>query len=170
MRICINAIAITTVDVSAHDEVRDMADDVHWVAKGEAARELEVSLSTLDRMIRNGELEVGRKGRRVYVKMPGPHYPSDHELLRQDMTRVEQLDRTVGKLAEEADGLEQEREQALAETEVARGEYRKLEAEHLKGQAAHRRTRRWAARLGVSVAVLVVLLVVTVLVAWWLPA
>ena len=35
-----------------------MKDEVHWVDKGEAARELEVSLSTLDRMIRKGELRV----------------------------------------------------------------------------------------------------------------
>lgn len=40
-----------------------MKDDVHWVDKEEAARELEVSLSTLDRMIRKGELEVAREGR-----------------------------------------------------------------------------------------------------------
>ena len=33
------------------DKVKD---EVHWVDKGEAARELEVSLSTLDRMIRKG--------------------------------------------------------------------------------------------------------------------
>ncbi len=42
-----------------------MKDEVHWVDKGEAARELEVSLSALDRMIRKGELEVVREGRRV---------------------------------------------------------------------------------------------------------
>ena len=89
-----------------------MADDVHWVAKGEAARELEVSLSTLDRMIRKGELEVAREGRRVYVKLLGPRYPSDHELLRQAMTKIERLERTVGELADAADQLEQERDQA----------------------------------------------------------
>ena len=42
-----------------------MKDEVHWVDKGEAARELEVSLSTLDRMVRKGELEVAGEGRRV---------------------------------------------------------------------------------------------------------
>ena len=147
-----------------------MEDDVHLVDKGAAARELKVSLSTLDRMIRKGELEVAKEGRRVYVKVPGPHYPSDHELLRQAMTKVEDLERTVGKLADEADELEQERDQARAETEAARGEYRNLEAEHRNEQAAHRRARRWAARLGVAVAVLVVLLAVTVLVAWRLIA
>ena len=76
MPICKNAIATTTVDVSAHDEVRDMEDDVHWVPKGDAARELEVSLSTLDRMIRNGELDVAGEGRRVYVMMWAPVTPA----------------------------------------------------------------------------------------------
>ena len=72
--------------------------------KGEAARELEVSLSTLDRMIRKGEVEVEREGRRVYVKLPGPRYPSDRELLRQARATVEQLERTVRELTDRAIG------------------------------------------------------------------
>ena len=147
-----------------------MKDEVHWVDKGEAARELEVSLSTLDRMIRRGEVEVERKGRRVFVKLAGPRYPSDRDLLRQAMTKVQRLERTADELAEEADRLEQERDQARAETETARGEYGRLEAEHRREQAAHRKARRWLALLGVAVAVLVVLLAITVLVAWWLIA
>ncbi|MDE2937680.1 MAG: hypothetical protein OXR67_01990 [Chloroflexota bacterium] len=147
------------------DKVKD---DVHWVDKGEAARELEVSLSTLDRMIRKGEVEVGREGRRVYVKLPGPRYPSDRELLRQARARVQQLERTVGDLAEEADRLEQERDRARSETDTAIEEYRKLEEVLVREQDGHQRARRWVARLGIAVAVLVVLLAVTVLVAWWL--
>ena len=145
-----------------------MKDEVHWVDKGEAARELEVSLSTLDLMIRKGEVDVEKKGRRVYVKLPGPRYPSDRELLRQARARVEQLERTVRELTEEADQLEEERDRARAETKTARGEYAELEADHHKEQAGHQRARRWAARLGIAVAVLVGLLAVTVLVAWWL--
>ena len=147
------------------DKVKD---DVHWVDKGEAVRELEVSLSTLDRMIRKGEVEVERKGRRVYVKLPGPRYPSDRELLRQARTRVERLERAVGDLTEEADRLEQERDQARAEMEAARDECGRLEAELVREQSARQRTKRWAARLGIAVVALVVLLAVTVLVAWWL--
>ena len=45
-----------------------MDESVRWVTKAEAAEELEVSLSTLDRMIRRGEVEVRREGRRVYVQ------------------------------------------------------------------------------------------------------
>ena len=42
-----------------------MDEPVRWVTKAEAAQELEVSLSTLDRMIRKGEVEVARESRRV---------------------------------------------------------------------------------------------------------
>ncbi len=141
----------------------NVKDEVHWVDKGEAARELEVSLSTLDRMIRKGEVEVAREGRRVFVKLAGPRYPSDREPLRNARTRVERLERTAGELAGVADRLEQERDQARVETETALGEYRWLEAELLREQDGHQRTRRWLARLGIAVAVMVVLL------AWYLP-
>ncbi len=147
------------------DKVKD---EVHWVDKGEAARELEVSLSTLDRMIRKGEVEVGREGRRVYVKLPGPRYPSDRELLRQARTRVERLERTVGELAEEADRLEQERDQARAETETAIDEYRQLETVLVREQDAHRRTGNLAKALGIAVLSLLAMLAVFSLVVWWL--
>ena len=42
-----------------------MEEPVRWVKKAEAAQELEVSLSTLDRMIRKGEVDIVREGRRV---------------------------------------------------------------------------------------------------------
>ena len=51
------------------------------MTKAEAAEELEVSLSTLDRKIRQGEVEVRREGRRVFVRMAG-EYIIDEELLR----------------------------------------------------------------------------------------
>ena len=147
-----------------------MKDEVHWVEKGEAARELEVSLSNLDRMIRKGEMEVVREGRKVYVKLPGPPCPSNRELLRQAMAMVERLERTVRELSDEADQLEQDRDRDRAETETARGEYAVLEADYHEEQAAHRRARRWAARLGIAVVVLAVLLAVMVLVARLLAA
>ena len=53
-----------------------MSGQVRWVSKAEAAEELEVSMSTLDRMIRRGEVEVRREGQRVYVRMEGPEYVS----------------------------------------------------------------------------------------------
>ena len=52
-----------------------MDEHVRWVTKADAAEELEISLSTLDRKIRNGEVEVRREvrreGRRVFVRMAG---------------------------------------------------------------------------------------------------
>ena len=75
-----------------------MDEPVRWVTKAEAAEELEISLSTLDRKIRRGEIEVVREGRRVYVRMQGPEYLSDEELLRRSIAREEELQRTVRKL------------------------------------------------------------------------
>ena len=71
-----------------------MDEPVRWVTKAEAAEELEISLSTLDRKIRSGEIEVVREGRRVYVGMQGPDYLSDEELLRRSIAREEELQRT----------------------------------------------------------------------------
>ena len=41
-----------------------MSEQVRWLSKAEAAEELEVSMSTLDRMNRRGEVEVRREGQR----------------------------------------------------------------------------------------------------------
>ena len=68
-----------------------MDEPVRWVTKAEAAQELEVSLSTLDRKIRRGEIEVVREGRREYVRMHGPEYLSDDELLRRTIIREDEL-------------------------------------------------------------------------------
>ena len=75
-----------------------MEESVRWVTKAEAAEELEISLSTLDRMIRRGEVEVRREGRQVYVRMHGPEYLSDEELLHRSIAREEELERTVREL------------------------------------------------------------------------
>ena len=71
-----------------------MDERVRKVTKGEAAEELEISLSTLDRMIRQGEVEVRREGRRVFVRMKG-EYITDEELLRRAVVREHELERTV---------------------------------------------------------------------------
>ena len=72
-----------------------MDEPVRWVTKAEAAEELEISLSTLDRKIRKGEVEVAREGSRVYVRMHGPEYLSDEEMLRRAIAREDELQRTV---------------------------------------------------------------------------
>ena len=56
------------------------------MTKAEAARELEISLSTLDLRIRSGEVEVVREGRRVYVRMHELEYVGDDELLRRSLS------------------------------------------------------------------------------------
>ena len=82
-----------------------MNEPVRWVTKAEAAEEMEISLSTLDRKIRSGEIEVAREGRRVYVRMPGPEYLSDEELLRRADARERELRRTVRELEQNASEL-----------------------------------------------------------------
>ena len=72
-----------------------MDEPVRWVRKAEAAEELEISLSTLDRKLRRGEVEVVREGRRVYVRMRGLEYLSDEDLLRRAIARGDELQRTV---------------------------------------------------------------------------
>ena len=99
---------------------RAMAEGVRWVSKAEAARELEVSISTLDRMIRRGEIEVRREGRRVYVRMNGPEYVSDEELLRRAIVREDKLQRTVWELDGRASELERERDEAREAAATAR--------------------------------------------------
>ena len=75
-----------------------MDEQVRWVTKAEAARELEISLSTLDRKIRRGEMEVRMEGRRVYVRLEGLEYVGDDELLRRSLGREDKLQRTVWEL------------------------------------------------------------------------
>ena len=160
-------------DVSANSEENAIEEPVRWVSKAEAAQELDISLSTLDRKIRKGEIEVAREGRRVYVRMHGPEYLSDDELLRRAFNREDELKRTVRELEREASELERERDKARDAVSASRDAYeeltevhRGLETAYGEERAAHGRTRRWVVRLGVVVAALVVLLVISILVAW----
>ena len=146
-----------------------MDEPVRWVTKAEAAEELEVSMSTLDRKIRTGEVDVRREGRRVYVGMEG-EYINDEELLRRAITREDELQRTVreleGKLEERerrASEVERERDEARKSETAAIEAHRKLEIAYGEALTEHGRTRRWIARLGLAV---VVLLVVVGLLAW----
>ena len=114
-----------------------MDDQVRWVTKAEAAEELEVSLSTLDRKIRSGEIEVRREGRRVYVRMHGPDYLSDGELLHRSIAREDALERTVRELERKlsasqhrASELERERDEARESAATAGRPYVKLQIDH----------------------------------------
>ena len=143
-----------------------MDEPVRWVSKAEAARELEISLSTLDRKIRKGGVEAVREGRRVYVRMQGPAYLSDEELLRNAIIREDDLERTVQELERSASELERERDDARDAASASRDAYEELMNEHRKERAAHGRTRRVALRLALVAVTLLVLLVISVLVTW----
>ena len=168
---------LQTPDVSAGSGERAMEESVRWVSKVEAAEELEISLSTLDRMIRRGEVEVRREGRRVYVRMQGPEYITDEELLERTAIKLDESERTVRDLRREASELErriseleEERDETWNAVTAGAEEYRKLEEDYRRERATHGRTKRWTLRLGLLAAVLFLLLVVSVLVAWYLLA
>ena len=150
-----------------------MDEPVRWVTKAEAAEELEVSLSTLDRKIRTGEVEVRREGRRVYVRMHGPEYLSNEELLRRAIARDEELERTVRELErklseseERTSRLERERDEARESADTARQPYVELEIAHRKEIAAHKDTKELLTIARVWAFVLLVLLVGSNLL-WW---
>ncbi len=118
---------------------------------------LEVSLSTLDRMIRKGEVEVRREGRRVYVRMRGREYLSDAELLRRATARLDESHQQALRLKRTVSALERERDEA-------RDAYGKREDTWLKETAAHDRMRRVAFILGLVAVVLLGLLIISVFV------
>ena len=144
-----------------------MDEQVRWVTKAEAARELEMSLSTLDRKIRRGEVEVRREGRRVYVRLEGPEYVSDDELLRRALAREDKLQRTVWEVDGRATELERERDEAREAASASGRAYEEMEEAYRKERAAHGRTTRCAFRLGFAV---VALLFICGLLTWRLSA
>ena len=150
-----------------------MDEPVRWVTKAEAAEELEISLSTLDRKIRNREVEVAREGRRVYVRMRGPEYLSDEELLRRSIAREEELQRNVRELESSvsewkgrASDLERERDEARESAATARRPYHELERKYQKEVAEHKETNSVLMATRIIAFVLLALLIGSVLL-WW---
>ena len=131
-----------------------MHERVRWVTKAEAAEELEISLSTLDRKIRKGESEVVREGRRVYVRMHGPEYPNDEEVLRRAIARDNELEPTVRE-------LERERDEARESASAIGQRYEKLQQTYRKEREAHESTKSWVFLLGLLAAVLLMISVVS---------
>ncbi len=159
--------------MSTDREEKARHEPVRWVSKTEAAEELEISLSTLDRKIRKGEVEVVREGRRVYVRMHGSEYLSDHELLRRAIAREDELQRTVRELERSvsdldlrASELERERDEARESASASRRPYEELEKAYRKEIAEHKETKEVVIAVRVTAIVLLVLLVASVLV-WW---
>ena len=129
------------------------------LTKAEACRELAVSLSTLDRRIASGDIQVRREQRgsrhRIYVMLDddlaenGANARSQGTLLDVAQERIRGLDEQVELLQGQ---LEQEQERNVALEEVCR-----------KERVERDRMRRVAFVLGLVAAGL---LVVSVLVAW----
>ena len=149
-----------------------MDEPVRWVTKAEAAEELEVSLSTLDRKLRQGEMEVRREGRRVFVRMEG-EYITDEELLRRTIDRERELERTVrelelrvSELTLRASELEQERDEAREAAATARQPYVELDMEHRQEVSDHKATKYVLNAISVIAFVLLGLLIGSVLL-WW---
>ncbi len=146
-----------------------MNERVRWVTKADAAEELEVSLSTLDRKIRTGEVEVRREGRRVYVRMVG-NYITDEELLDRAIVRQDELERTVRELERKlseaehrASELEQERDEAKEAASAGRRALLELEWAHEKEIDEHKVTNQL---FNIARVVILVLLVVVGLLTW----
>ena len=136
------------------------------MTKAEAARELEISLSTLDRKIRKGEIEVRREGRRVYVRLEGPEYVTDDELLRRSLVREDKLQRTVWELDGRASELERERDEAREAASASGRAYEEMQEAYRKEIAEHGETKEAVIALRVIVVVLLVLLIGSVFL-WW---
>ena len=143
-----------------------MDEQVRWVTKAEAAREMEISLSTLDRRIRSGEVEVVRERRRVYVRMHGLEYVGDDELLRRSLGREDKLQQTVWELEGTVTELERKRDVARESASASRRPYEELEEAFRKETTVHKETKDLLNMIRVIAIVLFVLLVGSVLV-WW---
>ena len=144
-----------------------MDEHVRWVTKVEAAREMEISLSTLDRRIRSGEVEMVREGRRVYVRMHGTEYVGDDELLHRSLGREDKLQRTVWELDRTVTELERKRDVAREAALASRQVNKELEEAYRKETAAHKETKDLLNMARVTAIVLSVLLVGSVLVCWF---
>ena len=143
-----------------------MDERVRRVTKAETAREMEISLSTLDRRIRRGEIEVRREGRWVHVRLEGPEYVGDDELLRRSLGREDKLQRTVWELDRTVTELERERDEAREAALASRQAHKELEEACRKERAAHKETKELLNMVRVTAIVLFVLLVGSVLL-WW---
>ena len=108
----------------------------------------------------------------MYVRMEEPEYLSDEELLRRSIAREEELQRTVRELEQSvsewklrAPELERERDEA-GSPPTANRPYHELEREYWKEVAEHKETKELLIAARVTALVLLVLLVVSVLL-WW---
>ena len=86
-----------------------MDEQVSWVTKAEAVRELEMSQSTLDRKISRG-IRGSQEGTPGLRAAEGARYVTDKELLCRSFVREGKIHRTVLELDRRASELERERD------------------------------------------------------------
>ena len=135
-----------------------------WITKSQAVRELGISLSTLDRQIKEGEREAVRQGRRVYVLVRGPEDPSNEVLLYRAWDRIDELKSAVFRLKKAALKLEMERDEALDDMTATKDQSHALLNANGELLDAYERLKRLAIGLGGAVAFLLALLIISVLV------
>ena len=78
-----------------------------WITKSEAMREMSISLSTLDRMIRRGEVEAAKQERSVYVLAHGLEPSSENDLLETTRKEIAESERAASGLRGTVSALRQ---------------------------------------------------------------
>lgn len=134
-----------------------------WITKSQAVRELGISLSTLDRQIKAGEVEAVRQDRRIYVLVRWPEDPSDEVLLYRAWDQIDELKSEVSRLKKVALKLEMERDEALDDTIASKDQSHALLNANEELLATCERMRRLSIRAGLIAVLLLGLLVVSVL-------
>ena len=97
----------------------------------------------------------------MYVRMQGPEYVTDEELLRRAVAREDELQRTVRELERE-----RERDEARESAATANRPYHELERAYQKEVAEHKETKELFLAARVTAIVLLVLLITWILL-WW---
>lgn len=87
-----------------------------WVSKTDAIIEMDVSLSTLDRMIKSEKVVSHREGGHVFILAHGRAPPADRELLERALYDLTECEATASMLQNEVErlteGLSRERRRA----------------------------------------------------------
>ena len=100
------------------------------------------------------------------MRLEGPEYVSDDELLRRSLVREDKLQRTVWELDGRASELEREWDEAKDAASASRQGYEEIEEAYWKERAAHKKTKEGLIVARVISFVLLALLITSVLV-WW---
>lgn len=127
-----------------------------------------ISLSTLDRRIRSGDIKTVKRGHRVFVQVQGLEPVSDEMVMLRYLLKLEECQETVRELQQTVAELESERDEAWEEASGRKDAYEELEEAYRKEHDALARTRQWALRLAVAASTLLVLLATSILITWQL--